>query len=123
MMTDAALSDELETKVPNDGHGSWDGQGGLGRGHRKGASVLANIAASLNNIDNSLHRIADKLVPPPQNIVGTEYVTEKLNCTKIWVARMAANGRIPRSCVVPGTGGGEFWKFYRSRIDEWLASR
>ncbi len=70
-----------------------------------------------------LTRIADAIAPAPVALVGTPYVACKLGCTTVWVAEMARQGDIPRTCVVPGTGVGKVWKFYRDRIDLWVAGR
>jgi hypothetical protein len=81
-----------------------------------GPSELGSIAASLA-------RIADALSPGQPAVVGTPYVAGRLGCTTVWVAEMARKGEVPRGCVVPGTGSGKPWKFYRAKIDDWLASR
>jgi hypothetical protein len=70
-----------------------------------------------------VRRIADHFDPPPPDIVGTGYVAQKLNCTTIWITEMIRLGQIPRNCVLPGTGNGKPWKFYRTRIDQWISSR
>jgi hypothetical protein len=36
---------------------------------------------------------------------------------------MVRRGDIPASCVVPGTGTGKPWKFFRPQIESWVASR
>jgi predicted DNA-binding transcriptional regulator AlpA len=82
-----------------------------------------NMFAVLERIANSLERIANKLDPLPGDKVGTPYVAEKLGCTTIWVTELIRKGEIPPSCIVTGTGNGKLWKFHRSRIDAWLASR
>jgi len=79
--------------------------------------------AFLAVIASSLKRIADHVGPPPPDIIGTDYIADKLGCTKVWVAKMAAEGMIPKNCIVPGTGIGKPWKFYRSRIDPWIVMR
>ena len=50
-------------------------------------------------------------------------VAKQLGCTTVWIAEMVRSGDIPKSCLVPGTGNGRPWKFYRAAIDRWLASR
>jgi len=55
--------------------------------------------------------------------VDSTYIADKLGCTKVWVARMAAEGGVPRNAIVPGTGNGKPWKFYRSLIDKWIERR
>jgi hypothetical protein len=84
---------------------------------------LNGDGAYLAVIASSLKRLADHVDPPPPDIIGTDYIAEKLGCTLEWIAKMAMRGDIPRNCVVPGTGNGKPWKFYRSRIDPWILMR
>jgi hypothetical protein len=70
-----------------------------------------------------LKRIADHFDPPPPDKVGSDYVASRLGCTTTWVADMVRRGEIPPHCVVPGTGNGKPWKFFRSRIDSWITDR
>jgi hypothetical protein len=86
----------------------------------KGSDTLAT---TLGRIATSLERIANKLDPPPSDKVGTSYVSDKLGCTTTWVAEMIRKGHIPPSCIVPGSGNGKVWRFYRTRIDAWIESR
>lgn len=67
-----------------------------------------------------LERLADALAPKPPEVVGSPYVARKLGVTTVWVADMARNGAIPKRCIVPGTGLGKVWKFYRVEIDKWI---
>lgn len=83
----------------------------------------ATQSAYWEAISKSIDRIAAKLDPPPSDIVGTAYIADRLGCTVTWVSETAREGKIPTNCVVPGTGNGKPWKFYRTRIDVWLASR
>lgn len=85
--------------------------------------VFTDIASSLKGIDGSLKRIADVLDPAPPDLVGTPYVASKLGVTTTWIADQIRSGQIPSSCLVPGAGNGKPWKFYRDRIDRWIASR
>lgn len=82
-----------------------------------------NISSVMERIAASLERIANKLDPPPSDKVGTPYVAEKLGCTTTYVSLLIREGKIPPSCIVPGTGKGRLWKFYRTRIEAWLATR
>ncbi len=82
-----------------------------------------NVLAALERIAASLERIANKLDPLPGDKVGTRYVAEKLGCSTIWITELIRKGEIPPSCIVAGTGNGKLWKFHRSRIDAWIASR
>lgn len=84
-----------------------------------GPEALRLLAAVLVE----LGRIADHFDPPPSDIVDTPYIARRLGCTTTWIAQMVRDGEIPQGCVVPGSGKGRQWKFYRRRIEEWLASR
>ena len=74
-------------------------------------------------IAGALKRIADHFDPPPPDVVDSVFVSQKLDCTTQWVAEMARKGEIPVACIVPGTGNGKLWKFYRSKIEKWLEDR
>jgi predicted DNA-binding transcriptional regulator AlpA len=79
---------------------------------------------SLTSIAADIHRLTTKIAPGPQDdIVGSRYVADCLGCTTQWIGEMVRNGDIPKPCMVAGTGGGKLWKFYKSRIDNWLKSR
>jgi len=74
-------------------------------------------------IAEALGRIADHFDPPPPDVVGTPYVADRLACTTVWITQMIRSGEIPSSCIVPGTGHGKPWKFYRRGIESWMESR
>ena len=76
----------------------------------------------LQDIAESLRRLADAATPDPGEQVGTPYVAKRLGITPIYVGQMAREGKIPKSCVVHGTGDGKPWKFLRERIDRWMAA-
>ena len=78
--------------------------------------VLAEIQADIK-------RLADHFNPQPADIVGTPYLANQLGCTPTWIAQMVRSGEIPPGCVVAGSGKGRQWKFYRRRVEEWLANR
>ena len=78
--------------------------------------VLAEVQADLK-------RIADHFDPLPPDIVDTPFIAHRLGCTTTWIAQMVRSGEIPKGCIVPGSGKGRQWKFYRSRIEDWLASK
>jgi hypothetical protein len=80
-------------------------------------------ARHLDSIAENLARIADALAPPTPDIVGSPHVAKLLGCTTVWVAELARRGEIPKNCIVPGTGNGKPWKFYRCQIDRWIESR
>lgn len=74
-------------------------------------------------IVTDLRRIADRLDPPPPDKVGTPYVSGRLGCTTVWITELIRKKEIPPNCIVPGTGNGKPWKFYRERIDRWIKDR
>jgi hypothetical protein len=82
-----------------------------------------NPLATLDRIAVALERLADHVAPLPADIVGSGYVAQRLGCTTVWVAEMARRGDLPKGCIVPGTGNGKLWRFYRQKIDQWLATR
>lgn len=82
-----------------------------------------NLLELLSDLALQLGRIADHFDPPPPNVVGTPYVAARLGCTTDWIAMLVRDGGIPVSCLVPGTGNGKPWKFYRPGIDRWLEQR
>jgi hypothetical protein len=86
-------------------------------------ALLERIAIAVENLAADAHRLADHFSPAPGDIVGTPYLADQLGCTVVWAAEMARKGEIPKSCIVPGTGNGKPWKFYRGRIEEWLNKR
>jgi len=91
------------------------------RGHR--LDHQERMAVALENISASQRRLADHLAPAPSDIVDTPYIARHLGCTTQWIAQMVRSGEIPRGCVVPGSGKGRQWKFYRCRIEDWLAKQ
>ena len=82
--------------------------GGNGNGPKEHAK---GDPSPLERIAIALEQLADRLAPDPENIVGTEYVSAKMGCSQTHVARLARDGDIPASCVVPGCGDGKPWKF------------
>jgi hypothetical protein len=81
------------------------------------------LVAIWSSLAADVKRIADCLDPPPGNLMGSAEIAKRLGTTTTWVAEMARNGTIPRSCLVEGTGNGKPWKFHRARIEEWLKTR
>lgn len=84
---------------------------------------IADIPTFLERIATSLERIANKLDPPPSDKVGNRYIADKLGWTTTYVSFLVRDGQIPSSCIVAGTGNGRLWKFFRSRINAWIAVR
>lgn len=86
-------------------------------------TLLERVAVGMETLGIEVRRVADHVAPEPGDVVGTPYVAKRLACTTVWVTDMARNGQIPNNCIVPGTGNGKPWKFYRRGIDEWLGKR
>jgi len=84
---------------------------------------LSTSESDSSTISADLRRIADHFDPPPPDKVGSEYVAQRLGCTTTWIADLVRRAEIPKSCLVPGTGNGKPWKFYRDRIDKWIERR
>ncbi len=78
--------------------------------------TLDRIASSLEAIQASHERIAEYVAPESDAIVGTPYISKRLGCTTIWITEMVRTGKLPKSCIVPGTGNGKPWKFDRKKI-------
>ncbi len=77
----------------------------------------------LQDIAESLRRIADALAPAPKEKVGTPYVAGLLGLTTTRIAEMARDGTIPKGCIVVGSGSGKGWKFHREQIEKWIKTR
>lgn len=86
-------------------------------------SALERIATAMEEFAAESHRIADHVAPAASSIVGTPYLAKQLDCSTVWAAEMARDGEIPKCCILPGTGNGKPWKFYRSRVEEWINKR
>ena len=99
------------------------GQPSLGKPAAEMLVLLQRLAVGVETLHNEVRRVADHLSPEPCDVVGTPYIAKRLACTTVWVTDMARNGQIPKNCIVPGTGSGKPWKFYRRGIDEWLGKR
>lgn len=78
--------------------------------------VLAHIA-------NDLRRIADHFNPPPADIVDSRYLADHLGLTTARIVQMVREGKIPKNCLVVGSGDGRPWKFHRRQMEQWLQSR
>ena len=86
-------------------------------------NALERMTAAIEQFTAASCRIADRVAPEPGDVVGTPHLAQKLGCTVVWAGEMARKGDIPKSCIVPGTGNGKPWKFFRQRIEEWLIKR
>ncbi len=91
--------------------------------HATAKALAGLLAAPLASVAADVRRIADRLDPPPSDIVDTVYVAEKLGLTVKRISQMALAGEIPAHCIVPGTGHGTYWKFFRSKIEPWIEAR
>ncbi len=76
-----------------------------------------------SGILNEMRAIRQQIAPEPTSIVGTDYVAAQLNLNKQYVAQMAREGRIPKRCIVAGTGWGTPYGFNRKLVDEWIETR
>lgn len=85
--------------------------------------AVERLAVAAEQIQEHLRRIADHFDPPPPDIVDSSYIADRLGVTTTRIAQMVRGGTIPKGCIVPGTGNGRLWKFYRSRIQKWLETR
>ena len=86
-------------------------------------SALERIAAAIDEVTAEMHRVANHVAPEPGDIVGTPYLAQQLGCSVVWAGEMARNGQIPKHCIVPGSGHGKPWKFYRRQLGDWLNKR
>jgi len=84
---------------------------------------LSRLVRAIEGVEFELRRIANHFDPPPPDKVGTPYVADRLGCTTVRITQMIRSGEIPAICVVPGTGNGKPWKFFRVRIEDWLENR
>jgi len=74
----------------------------------------------LGGIATDIRRVADSLSPTPPQKVGTGYIADRLACSKTWITELARDKRIPKCCIVQGTGNGKPWKFHRREVDNWI---
>lgn len=82
-------------------------------------SVMTQIAIALENIEERLAGFT----ATADHKVDSSFVADHLGCTTVWIAEQARSGRIPTNCIVPGTGYGKPWRFYRSKIEAWIKTR
>lgn len=91
--------------------------------HTSGVHLLVRLAEAIERCEVELRRIADHFNQPPSPIVGTKYVSDRLDITPERVTQLTREGAIPPSCLVEGTGNGKPWKYHRRQIDAWIKSR
>lgn len=78
----------------------------------------------LVGIRDQIGRIGDMIsdhVGPVSEIVGTDYIAERIGLTTRMVCNYVRSGKIPSDCVADRGGDGGLWKFHRRKIDAWLA--
>ena len=81
--------------------------------------IETEIAADIRTL---LQRITEHFTP--QEVVGTDYVANRLGCSSQYVSRMATEGNIPKACIKVSSGERrQRWKFFRSEIDRWIEGR
>jgi hypothetical protein len=86
-------------------------------------TCLGRIAVAIERLTDETRRLANHVAPAPGDIVGTPFLAKQLGCSVVWAGEMARDGRIPKHCIVPGTGNGKPWKFYREHVEQWLNKR
>ncbi len=82
---------------------------------------VARLVEGQTRLADSAGRLADQLAPKQDKIVGSRYVADRTGLTTTRVVEMARTGYMPPSCIVPGSGMGKPWLFYKDRIDDWIA--
>ncbi|MHB8974567.1 MAG: helix-turn-helix transcriptional regulator [Pirellulaceae bacterium] len=81
--------------------------------------IETEIAADIRTL---LQRITEHFTP--QEVVGTDYIANRLGCSSQYISRMATEGTIPKACIKVSSGERrQRWKFFRSEIDRWIAER
>ena len=86
-------------------------------------SDFDRLINAIEEMATDISRLANHFDPPPPNVVDTQYVASEMSVSIAYVGELARKGEIPTNCLVPGSGEGKCWKFYRSRITKWIASR
>lgn len=81
--------------------------------------LFRKLVIAVVSIANSLRRLADAHGNLAAQI-GTEDVARQLGCTPEHVSDLARSGKIPKRCIVDGTGHGKPWRFHRGRITAWI---
>ena len=87
------------------------------------AAALEQIALPIRDVEPALRRIADHFDPPKRGTVGTPYVAERLGVSVRWISDLIRRGDIPKSCIVPRSGDGKYWRFWKDKIDEWVEQK
>jgi len=87
------------------------------------AAAIGNSQGDMDELVGEVRRISNHFDPPASEVVGTDYLAKALGCTQTWIAELVRTGEIPPSCIVPGTGNGKPWKFYRRKLDRWMRER
>lgn len=100
------------------------------RGRKRGeqelkriAFALEQIASGVREMEPALRRIADHFDPPKRGTVGTPYVAERLGVSVRWISDLIRKGDIPKSCIVPRSGEGKYWRFWKDKIDDWIEQK
>ena len=92
---------------------------GSGRLH----SILERLVIAIEENNRQIQRIADHVSPPKRASVTSSYVAERLGRSSRRVRDMARDGDIPKSCICPGSGDGNYWRFWKEKIDRWIEER
>lgn len=87
------------------------------------AAALEDVAARLKSIEPAVARIAEHFDPQKRGVVGTPYIAERLGVSVRWINDLIHKGEIPKGCFCPHTGEGKYWRFWKEKIDEWIATK
>ncbi len=79
--------------------------------------------ADTGGIARELRKLRRALRPAEPEIIGTPEVAKLAGVTTAAVRQWVESGAVPRNCIVPGSGNGTPWRFYRRRILKWLRTR
>jgi len=91
--------------------------------NRRRRNGVPSGLAIMERLADAAEQIANHLDPESPQIVGTPYVAKQLGKSVKWVGDLVRRQTIPKGCVVPGTGNGKEWRFFRKKIDKWIESR
>src|SRR4051812_18763580 len=81
------------------------------------ATAVVSVAKDAGDIATSLRRIAEAQPPAEGEIVGTPHVARQWGGkTTQYIAQLATKGIFPSDCIVPGTGNGKQWRFFKDKI-------
>ncbi len=74
-------------------------------------------------VARELRRLRRDLRPAEPEIIGTPEVAKMAGVTTAAVRQWVESEAMPGNCIVPGSGNGTPWRFYRRRVVKWLRTR